>query len=90
MMLQWKSIPDRLGLTFDDVQELLTGRPTANVCSRLRLSLADASDFIGGRGDSASLTELLDIFPMAAATEFIQVLSREQRIGLLFGLLLRS
>jgi hypothetical protein len=89
-MVQWKSIADRLGLTLDEVDQLLKGKADANVCNRLGLTPADFADFVAGRGDSARLTSWLGIQPMDAANEFMRILSREQRIGLLFGVLLRG
>src|ERR1043165_6521882 len=78
-----KPTADRLGLNLDDVEQLIAGRATGNVCTRLGLYLADVEDFIRVGSVSANLANRLVLSPLAAAEELSKALTREGRIGLL-------
>jgi hypothetical protein len=85
--INWKSTADRLGVTLDDVEQLIAGRATANLCQQIGLYPADIDDFIRAGFVSANVASQLNLGPLAAVDELAKALGREGRIGLFVGLL---
>jgi hypothetical protein len=86
-MVKHIAIANRAGVTLSDLDDLLAGKATAKVASRLCLPSADIEDFIRGSA-TAAMAKCLGFGMLSAAQELATIAGKDGAIGILLGLLI--
>ena len=89
MSLRHRAISDLMGVTMDDVNQLVNGRITGKVSARLGVPPDDLERFMKGEG-TAKMAESLRLSSLSAVDELAGLVGRDGATGILLAMLISN